>query len=245
MAGSPDPAGYPDAYGVVPPRGGAPIDPMIGGVALPQPRPRQVVDDWKNQQEDRFVPRNEIDNALRDFNLNQGRMDGRRLSELSDIYSGSIINRDNLLGGGSISAQIANNLANSAGKGDKQGDGLYGEVGGIYNNTDVPNPRRLDQRFAQLWIMGGNGGGGGGGGGGFNLGGRGAGGTGKFVNLKNRNMTYSSVMGVGGIPMPSIKDVRSADIPYQQPNQTIKGNAVNLIRRSNQRSILNNNEYMP
>jgi hypothetical protein len=239
----------PDAYGVVPPRGSAPIDPMIGGVALPQPRPRQVLDDWKNQQEDRFVPRNEIDNALRDFNLNQGRMDGRRLSELSDIYSGSIINRDNLLGGGSISAQIANNLANSAGKGDKQGDGLYGEEGGIYNNTDVPNPRTLDQRFAQLGVVGGNNGGNNGGGngprGGFNLGGRGANSAGKFVNLKNRNMTYSSVMGVGGIPMPSIKDVRSADIPYQQPNQTIKGNALNLIRRSNQRSILNNNEYMP
>jgi hypothetical protein len=254
MAGSPDTSNYTiDAYGVVPPRGSAPIDPMIGGVALPQQKPRQVIDDWKNQQEDRDVPRNNIDNALRDFNLNQGRMDGRRLSELSDIYSGSIINRDNLLGGGSISSQIARNLANSAGKGDRQGEGLYGEEGNIFNNTDVPNPRTLDQRFAQLGMMGGNGGGGMGGnggggmggGGGFNLGGRGMGGAGKFVNLKNRNMTYSNLMGIGGIPMSGIKETREANIPYQQPNQTIKGNAVNLIRRSNQRSILNNNEYMP
>jgi hypothetical protein len=42
-----------------------------------------------------------------------------------------------------------------------------------------------------------------------------------------------------------LKDLRSNIVEYNQPSQSLKGNAVNLIRRGNATALKLNNEYMP
>ena len=66
----------------------------------------------------------------------------------------------------------------------------------------------------------------------------------KYVNMKNKGMMYSNLMGKG-VSDPSIQSIRDRKDDYIQPNGKHKGNSVNLIRQSNATSIRLNNMYMP
>jgi len=130
--------------------------------------------------------------------------------------------------GGGIFQQIAHGLNLTADRNEeKKQDGLYGAEGNPYN-ADVSNARTLQQRFE----MSGN-----------KVKGK-FGKVNKYVNMKDKSMLASQLLGVG-VSAPNLKDLRSNIVQYNQPTSSLKGNAVNLIRRGNATALTLNNEYMP
>jgi hypothetical protein len=130
--------------------------------------------------------------------------------------------------GGGIFQQIAHGLNLTADRNEeKKQDGLYGAEGNPYN-ADVSNARTLQQRFD----MSGN-----------KVKGK-FGKVNKYVNMKDKSMLASQLLGVG-VSAPNLKDLRSNIVQYNQPTSSLKGNAVNLIRRGNATALTLNNEYMP
>jgi hypothetical protein len=109
---------------------------------------------------------------------------------------------------------------------DSRGNGLFGVQGGVYNNDDVSAPRTLNERFSNLGMR------------------RQGDKIDKYVNMKNKGMMYSNLMGKG-VSDPSIQSIRDRKDDYIQPDRKHRGNAVNLIRQSNATSIRLNNMYMP
>lgn len=129
--------------------------------------------------------------------------------------------------GGGIMSQIANSLRQSADSGEEKkngDDGLYGAEGSMFNNSDVSNPRTLDQRFSRLGQqrMTKD----------FKIN--------KYTNLKKLNkQKYDTVSA------PSLKEIRARTLGYVQPNSKVAGNSVELIRQSNATQMKLNNMFMP
>jgi hypothetical protein len=138
-------------------------------------------------------------------------------------------NANSLMSAGSgIYGQIGD-LLDLSGDGfgqDSRGNGLFGVQGGVYNNDDVSAPRTLNERFSNLGMR------------------RQGDKIDKYVNMKNKGMMYSNLMGKG-VSDPSIQSIRDRKDDYIQPDRKHRGNAVNLIRQSNATSIRLNNMYMP
>jgi hypothetical protein len=130
--------------------------------------------------------------------------------------------------GGGMFQEIASRANLSADRNEeKKQEGLYGSKGSLFNQ-DVSNPRLLKERFemGEQKVK--------------NKFGK----VNKYINMKNKSLLASQLLGVG-VAAPSLKDLRSNIVEYNQPSQSLKGNAVNLIRRGNATALKLNNEYMP
>ena len=130
--------------------------------------------------------------------------------------------------GGGMFQEIANRANLSADRNEeKKQDGLYGSKGSLFNQ-DVSNPRLLKERFemGEQKVK--------------NKFGK----VNKYINMKNKSMLASQLLGQG-VAAPSLKDLRGNIVEYNQPSASLKGNAVNLIRRGNATALKLNNEFMP
>jgi len=144
---------------------------------------------------------------------------------------------DNAVSMGSAGSGIASQIGglidqqrNGAGR-DRTQEGLFGGDdspwgGGDGFGQDLSNPRTLNERFSGMGMR------------------RQGDKIDKYVNMKNKGMMYSNLMGKG-VSDPSIQSIRDRKDDYIQPNGKHKGNSVNLIRQSNATSIRLNNMYMP
>jgi hypothetical protein len=97
----------------------------------------------------------------------------------------------------------------------------------------------------------GNGGSGGGGGGGGSVNGPPISSSLNFKTLNkrqmNKNFKASKWQGTGQRPnlQPTLSDVRNSKVDFKIPSMTYKGNQVNLIRRANRTTDMNNSEMEP
>lgn len=144
---------------------------------------------------------------------------------------------DNAVSMGSAGSGIAGQIGSlidqqrdGAGQ-DRSREGLVGGEdswwgGGGFGDGGLTNPRTLNERFSNLGLR------------------RQGDKIDKYVNMKNKGMMYSNLMGKG-VSDPSIQSIRDRKDDYIQPNGKHKGNSVNLIRQSNATSIRLNNMYMP
>ena len=135
--------------------------------------------------------------------------------------------------GSGIASQIGGLIdeqRNGSGR-DRSQEGLYGGDdspfgGGDGFGQDLTNPRTLNERFSNLGMR------------------RQGDKVDKYINMKNKGMMYSNLMGKG-VSDPSIQSIRDRKDDYIQPDRKHKGNSVNLIRQSNATAIRLNNMYMP
>jgi hypothetical protein len=98
--------------------------------------------------------------------------------------------------------------------------GLYGLDGNIFNDNTVPNPRTMETRVKTFRNT--------------------------LANKKKYDRYSKNPMSYGYtsvVSQPSIDTVRSANIPYRQPDRYYAANAVNLVRLGNQTSMKTDNEY--
>ena len=63
----------------------------------------------------------------------------------------------------------------------------------------------------------------------------------------NKNFKASKWQGTGQRPnlKSTLSDVRNSKVDFKIPSMTYKGNQVNLIRRANRTTDMNNSEYEP
>jgi hypothetical protein len=142
----------------------------------------------------------------------------------------------------------ANFLANSLNSAGAGGSGIMNEIASYVDLADAGNigsrygrnqlngsdnssfttddPRTLNERFSSMGMR------------------RQGDKINKYVNMNNKGMMYSNLMG-RGVSDPSIQSIRDRKDDYIQPDRKHKGNSVNLIRQSNATSIRLNNMYMP
>ncbi len=194
------------------------IYPQIEGVSLPN-YARSTSSSSSSENKPITSQADLIDNAVRlgDF-VNRG------IATLTTIRNAGEGGGE----GGGMFQEIASRANLSADRNEeKKQDGLYGSKGSFFNQ-DVSNPRLLKERFemGEQKVK--------------NKFGK----VNKYINMKNKSMLASQLLGVG-VAAPSLKDLRSNIVEYNQPSASLKGNAVNLIRRGNATALKFNNEYMP
>ena len=103
------------------------------------------------------------------------------------------------------------------GRDENPRNGLYGIEGSITNDTTVSNPRTMSSRITS-WKK-------------------------TLANKKKFDKYSKNAMLNPSVTAPTIESVRNTVIPYKQPNQYYRGNAVNLVRLGSQTSIRTDNEY--
>lgn len=161
--------------------------------------------------------------------------ENRSGGRLADRVGQAIMANANSMGsaGSGIVGQIGSLIDQSRDGGgrDRSREGLFGGDDSVWGGgdgfgQDLSNPRTLNERFSNLGLR------------------RQGDKIDKYINMKNRGMMYSNLMGKG-VSDPSIQSIRERKDDYIQPDGKHKGNSVNLIRQSNATSIRLNNMYMP
>ena len=151
----------------------------------------------------------------------------QRLSDRSLVNSRANQLNSEGAGGSGIASEIASyvDLADAGNIGSRYGQR---QSNGADDNSSftTDDPRTLNDRFSDMGMR------------------RQGQKIDKYVNMKNKGMMYSNLMGKG-VSDPSIQSIRDRKDDYIQPNGKHKGNSVNLIRQSNATSIRLNNMYMP
>ena len=208
------------------------INVTIGGVALDDNGVRRNVRNTGLSNEG-MTAEQILEREIRG-DINGGVRDNTE-SRLADRIGQSMMDNANSLmsAGSGIVSQIGGLIdqqRNGAGR-DRSREGLFGGDdspwgGGDGFGQDLSNPRTLNERFSNMGMR------------------RQGDKIDKYINMKNKGMMYSNLMGKG-VSDPSIQSIRDRKDDYIQPNGKHKGNSVNLIRQSNATSIRLNNMYMP